>query len=574
MTKKFLYISLAMGVMILAACTEAPGSGGAQQQDVSTDENIGREACVSMESGENVQMDKRQCAEELYAMLGQIIADGGEEDAWGGEVLLEFYSLFMEDLYPVQSESPEWVFMFGQLYNWQFMSFHEGVYTFYTNFYESDVENGIQRMSDCLYRYGYQEISKWYDYGIFDYSLYPDLDYPAEYCNRMAEIDTWIGEHTSAVWQVYLELLLEHKEEVLAAAADWVPDCGTEEEMAEKEYVPESSGQQDETPAFHSTVELVTEDDTKRYDTMSYVEASEIDQDLVSQMAGTNRLSRIQTCEAFPREALQLLDEKLFAERGDIMLRIYGLQDGDLKHFEDMVHVRRLHLDGMEDLENIEVLSRFGELEELKLYLPERSDYSFVNRLSPGLEKLTLYVNFLKDGVTFGEGLTGGKLDYGDGAASLYELKWLLSFPDLKYFYIGFPSQHIEFLIREDAVRELVLCEMPCPSLEVLRMLDVQSVIVHQENVQKAETDRTLERLWQQESLQEIELVRIADIDHLEFPENMSALRKLTLRSLPGLTSLPRFPEGQKLAEFAVYDCEKLTDLSAVSEIAQQWCVH
>ena len=574
MTKKFLFYSLAMGVMIFTACTNALGNGGAQQQDVSTDENIEREACVSMESGENVQMDKRQCAEELYAMLGQIIADGGEEDAWGGEVLLEFYSLFMEDLYPVQSESPEWVFMFGQLYNWQFMSFHEGVGTFYTNFYGSDVENGIQRMSDCLYRHGYQEISKWYDYGMFDYSLYPDLDYPVEYCNRMAEIDTWIGEHTSAVWQVYLELLLEHKEEVLTAAAGWVPDCGTKEEMAEKEYVPESSEQQEETLAFLSTVELVTEDDTKRYDTMSYVEASEIDQDLVSQMAGTKRLGRIQTSEAFPREALQLLDEKLFAVRGDIMPRIYGLQDGDLKHFEDMVHVRRLHLDGMEDLENIEVLSRFGELEELELYLPERSDYSFVNRLSPGLEKLTLYVNFSKDGVTFGDGLTGGKLDYGDGAASLYELKWLLSFPDLQYFYIGSPSQHIEFLIREDAVRELVLCEMPCPSPEVLRMLDVQSVIVHQENAQKAEADRTLERLWQQESLQEIELVRIADIDHLEFPENMSALRKLTLRSLPGLTSLPHFPEGQKLAELAVYDCEKLTDLSQVSEIARQWCVH
>lgn len=69
------------------------------------------------------------------------------------------------------------------------------------------------------------------------------------------------------------------------------------------------------------------------------------------------------------------------------------------------------------------------------------------------------------------------------------------------------------------------------------------------------------------DSLQEIELVKIADIKTLDFFEYMSALEKLTLRSLPN------FPEDRKLLEFAVYDCEKLTDMSLINEAAQWWFV-
>ena len=236
------------------------------------------------------------------------------------------------------------------------------------------------------------------------------------------------------------------------------------------------------------------------------------------------------------------------------MFRIYDLYEGNLQHFADMVHVQKIGLDCMEDIEHVEVLSQFVHLKELNMHLSGRSDYSFVNRLSPGLKVLSLYADFSQENITFWD-------------TSLYEMEWLLRFPDLQSFYIGNPAQHIEFLIRKDSVRELILYEMPCPSLEVLRMLDVQSVIIHQEHVQG------LERLEHMDSLQEIQLVKIADINRLDFLENMPALQKVTLHSLPELTSLPHFPEGQKLLELAVYDCEKLTDMSTINEVVKQWFV-
>ncbi|MDE5824063.1 MAG: hypothetical protein K2H91_05185 [Lachnospiraceae bacterium] len=67
--------------------------------------------------------------------------------------------------------------------------------------------------------------------------------------------------------------------------------------------------------------------------------------------------------------------------------------------------------------------------------------------------------------------------------------------------------------------------------------------------------------------------MKITDINRLDFLENMPALQKVTLHSLPELTSLPHFPEGQKLLDLAVYDCEKLTDMSTINEVAKQWFV-
>ncbi|MDE7417670.1 MAG: hypothetical protein K2N44_15435 [Lachnospiraceae bacterium] len=503
-----------------------------------------------MESEETVQLDKQKYVEDLYAELERMAEAGEVADAWGDETLLEFYDLMVRELYPIQKDAPEWVFMFEQIYNWQFQSCHEGVYTFYGNLYEVDTDDGIRRLSDCLYRHGYMETAKWYDYGIFDHNLYPEFGYPAEYGLKMGEIDQWIGENTETIWHIYLDLLQGHKKDLLEAAANWEPECKVEEE---NEEILSSAVQQKKEIAFQSFLNLDVIGSSEG-GKISRLAASQIDDKMLSQMVEAKELERIQTTQAFSKEALRLLDEKLFSNREDIMFRIYGLHKGDLQHFADMVHVQKIGLDCMEDIEHIEVLSQFAHLKELDMHLSGRRDYSFVNRLSPGLKALSLYADFSQEGVTFGD-------------TSLYEMKWMLRYPDLRCFYIGNPKQHIEFLIRKDSVRELILYEMPCPPSEVLHMLDVQSVIIHQEHV------RGLEKLEQMDSLQEIQLVKITDINHLDFLKNIPALQKVTLRSLPGLTSLPHFPEGQKLLEFAVYDCEKLTDMSTVNEAAKKWFV-
>jgi len=517
-------------------------------------------------------MDKRKYAEELYTELAQRVDADEVGDAWGDELLLEFYDLLACDLYSVQREEPEWVFMFLQLYNWQFQSCHEGISTFYTNSYEVDTDNGIKRMSDCLYRHGYMELAKWYDYGIFDYNLYSDFDYPAEQGLRMGEIDKWIQENIDTIWRIYVELLLEHKKELLEAAANWKPNCETgAEEQKDKEDVPAPEVQKKKKPTFQAFINLKTSGKTTDGaiswlgGDISCLTASNIDDKMVAQMAAAKEIRRIQTTEAFSKEALRLLDEKLFSVREDILFRIYDLKNGDLQHFAEMIHIRKIGLDSMEDIKHAEVVSQFSYLTVLAMNLPKRTDFRFVNKLSQELTKLILYVDFSLDNVTFGDNRrtfreTDLQNDILGENISLYEMEWLLRFPKLENFYIGSSMRHIEFLIREDSIRELILYKIPCPSLKVLRMLKVQSVIVHQEYA------KGLDRLGQLESIQEMQLVRIANIENLNFLETLPALKKLTLRSLPELTTLPHFPEGQKLQELTIYDCNKLFDTFEASE--------
>ncbi|MDE6363732.1 MAG: hypothetical protein K2L86_05630 [Lachnospiraceae bacterium] len=502
--------------------------------------------------------------EKMYIELERMAEAGEVEDAWGGQLLLEFDDLLQCELYPEQNEEPEWVFMFIQLYYWQFASCHEGVGTYYSNFYNVDIGHGIRRLSDCLYQYGFMEIVKWYDYGIYDYNLYPDLDYPDEYEVRMREIDDWIGDHRETIWQAYLKLLQEHKADVLKAAENRMSDCKAKtQEAPEKNSIPASEIQQTKKVLFMRTVDLIACDSTMKKNSqqdgrISCLTASQIDEKMVSLMAEAEELKWIQTKEAFSKEALEVLDRDLFSVRDDILFRIYiyTMQDCDLQHFEDMVHVRRLKLDCRGEIRHVEVLSQYQHLTKLDMAVPKQRDFSFVNRLSQELTTLSLYVDFSLDGVTFED--TGDR--NASGSTSMYELEWLLRFPKLHNCYIGSSAQHIEFLIRKDAVRELILCEMPCPSIDVLRMLDLQSVIIHEKHAQG------LERLGQMESIQELELVKIEDIDNLDFLETLPALRKLTLRSLPALTRLPHFPEGRRLQELVVYDCDRLTEITAACE--------
>lgn len=511
-------------------------------------------------------MDKREYAEKLYAALEPMANAGRVEDAWGGELLSEFDDLLQCELYPDEKDEPEWVFMFIQLYFWQFASYHEGVHTYYSNFYQVDTENSIQRLSDCLYQYGFMEVAKWYDYGILNYHLYPEFDYPAENGLRMGETDEWIQDNPEVIWQVYLKLLQQHKEEVLETAGNWVPD--SQEAPQEKDHEPAPQVQQTQVQQkkvhFMRIVDLVTEDSTMNQKNaqqdgrISCLTASQIDEKMVSLMVAAEELGWIQTKEVFSKEALKVLDQALFSVREDLLFRIYfyNKQDCDLQHFADMVHVRRLKLQCMEKLRHVEVLAGYKHLTDLDMTVSKQRDFRFVNKLSQSLTTLSIYVDFTLDGITFQDASDEDT----SGKASMFELEWLLRFPKLRYCYIGGPAQHIEFLIRKDAVRELVLCEMPCPSPAVLRMLNVQSVIVHQEHAQG------LERAGQLESIQEIELVKLANIDNLDFLETLPALQKVTLRSLPALTRLPHFPEGHMLRELAVYDCERLSDITVASK--------
>ena len=118
------------------------------------------------------------------------------------------------------------MFFYPVLAHWAFSSYHEGVYTYYDNFYESDTDHGIRRLSECLYRYGFIELAKWYDYGIYDYNLYPEFDYPIETVNRSLPDHNYIYEtkyHFEQRTAHYRESLMHFREIHLSSVSTLAP---------------------------------------------------------------------------------------------------------------------------------------------------------------------------------------------------------------------------------------------------------------------------------------------------------------------------------------------------------------
>lgn len=156
---------------------------------------------------------------ELYQALerlrdkGEIVnAYGGPEtdpDDPDGDVLDELAE-YIAGQYP--GEKPIWLEAFFQVFNWQFQSMHEGVSTYYSNFYGNSDYRLMAETADFLSDNGYTTVAEQYKAGIAHCRRY---EYPAEKTETAARIDRWINWNTKPVWDFYVDVLETHKNEML-----------------------------------------------------------------------------------------------------------------------------------------------------------------------------------------------------------------------------------------------------------------------------------------------------------------------------------------------------------------------
>lgn len=155
----------------------------------------------------------------LYDMVERLLAKGaivstygceGDFDDWDGDVLSDF----MEYIYTYYSETQmdDWLEAFYQVLCWQFQSMHEGVYTYYENFYGTSSYPEIVRSAGYLQQKAYFEIYEQFHRGIAECEQY---EYPDEMMDVAKEIDEWINRHTKEVWDFCVDVLMKHKQEWL-----------------------------------------------------------------------------------------------------------------------------------------------------------------------------------------------------------------------------------------------------------------------------------------------------------------------------------------------------------------------
>ncbi len=157
-------------------------------------------------------------ARGLWQRLEKIKSSGIVLNAYSGDIYEEDYDI-LSNLYDFFCEHFEqldtwWISTYMQIFSWQFQSYHEGVDTYYTNFYGASDYNTIRKTADYLRIYGYDEISKWYSLGVHDYSQYEDEKYPEEWIAEIKEIDKWIDSNEEIIFRCMIDLLLKYKEEL------------------------------------------------------------------------------------------------------------------------------------------------------------------------------------------------------------------------------------------------------------------------------------------------------------------------------------------------------------------------
>lgn len=121
---------------------------------------------------------------------------GFDEDV---EVLTDFLEFLCKYF---KEKMPNWVNAYIQLYSWEFQRYHEGLDTYYENLYGNTDSKSIQKAVEYLQHEGYKEIAVQLIAGLSDNKL-------------IANVEKWIDENQECIYDCYIDLLINHKNELL-----------------------------------------------------------------------------------------------------------------------------------------------------------------------------------------------------------------------------------------------------------------------------------------------------------------------------------------------------------------------
>lgn len=184
------------------------------------------------EKKDNIEYRVHQL-DEIYGMIDRLVEKGKEANVWGGceddfsdndgsvlSDLLEYIAEYYEDLDVV-----DWIETLYQILLWQYQSMHEGVNTYYTNFYGGSEYPVIIQTAKFLQENGYMTVYEQYNKGIVICEQSDNLNEKELMDKDLADrdlndkdlvakdIDAWINWHTKEVWEFCVDMLSKHKEE-------------------------------------------------------------------------------------------------------------------------------------------------------------------------------------------------------------------------------------------------------------------------------------------------------------------------------------------------------------------------
>lgn len=264
-----------------------------------------------------------------------------------------------------------------------------------------------------------------------------------------------------------------------------------------------------------------------------------VTKDDLKSLAENPKTSSIQFSTPLDKKEVDYLEDIVFSQRPDILLRVYGhySEDCDLQFLERIPSLRKLSADCLRNVKGIEAIGNIQNIETLGVGVFELDNFDFLNKITPTLKELFLHQTRSKK----------PKIDS------------IGRFQNLEYLYLEGQSKEIEEIKRLKDIKKIVLRSISTENLDYLAGQEyLWSVDIKLGGIKNFDALKTLT------NLKYLELWQIRDLADLSFISSLQSLQNLFIQSLRNVEKLPSFDKLKKLKRIYLENLKGLKDLSSV----------
>jgi hypothetical protein len=249
---------------------------------------------------------------------------------------------------------------------------------------------------------------------------------------------------------------------------------------------------------------------------------------------------KVLQCSAPVRSVVwKLVNQHFCAARPDVQLRVYGhySSECDLTFAALLTNVRRFAADCLMHASGVEAIAEIPGLESLSLGIFELTNFSVLERLSPGLKSLSL-------------GATRSKKP---------SLAPLNKFRSLQVLLIEGHSKDIEILSELPELEDVTLRSVTTPDLSYLASLTkLWSLDLKLGGI------RDFTGIEGKKSIKYLELWQVRDLQDISVVGTLTGLQNLFLQSLPHVSAFPELRDLVALRRVVVVNLKGLGDFTAL----------
>jgi hypothetical protein len=267
-----------------------------------------------------------------------------------------------------------------------------------------------------------------------------------------------------------------------------------------------------------------------------------VTKDDLKQLIKNPKASSIQFSTPLDKKVVDYLEEIVFSQRPDILLRVYGhySEECNLQFLERIPSLRKLWADCLRNAKGIESINKIQNIEILGVGIFELDNFDFLDKITPTLKELYLHQTRSKK----------PKIDS------------ISRFKNLEYLYLEGQSKGIEGIEKLKGLKKIVLRSISTENLDYLTgQNNLWSVDIKLGGIKNFDALKTLP------NLKYLELWQIRDLADLSFISSLEPLQNLFIQSLRNVEKLPPLDRLKKLRRIYLENLKGLKHLNSLRHI-------